>query len=87
MTTQSNVEFRIVNTEAGTVFSERFLTQADAWDRIWEFRELSLDIRFLTVFTMSAPEFHWLADKSQECQQQEGPDTEEPYDGIMWGDD
>lgn len=67
--TQDNVEFRIVNTSAQSIFSERHLTQESAEARLAEFKEMGIGTENLEVFVTASPEKQWLRDPSQECQQ------------------
>jgi hypothetical protein len=68
MTTQSKLEYRIVNIAARSIFSERHLTMEAAEARLTTFTEVGMDEN-LAIFCIIAPEYQWLADKSQECQQ------------------
>jgi len=56
----TTIEYRIINTAAAHVFSERFLSAADAHARILEYRDRGEMVDYLAVVTISAPKFHWL---------------------------
>jgi len=64
-----NLEYRIVNVAARSIFSERHLTLESALERLDEFKEYGIGTENLEIFITAAPEKQWLRDKSQECQQ------------------
>ena len=59
------IEYRIVNSAAGHIFSERFLTAAAAHARILEYRDRGDKVDYLAIFTISAPKFHWIQEGEQ----------------------
>jgi len=56
------IEYRIINTGAAHVFSERFLSADAAHARILEYRERGENVKYLAIVTMSHPKFHFLAE-------------------------
>jgi len=59
------IEYKIVNTAAGHIFGERFLSAADAHARILEYRERGEKVDYLAIFTIAAPKYQYLAEGQQ----------------------